>query len=151
MINFFASLRYSFFLDNVLFVFTYIFILNTNLFWDYIFCEKLKKLYDSRSSLETHEEIREVEYSYVLACKALQKKKALYNCLIRFYILAALTAAVFQIFFYGHTIAFQKKVAIFGTSAIFLSTLTDIFMAYIYTISVNKFFNLLRVRELKPL
>lgn len=95
LIQFFKLQRYSFLFDNILFVFTYVFILNTNLFWDIIFCEKMKKLYDCRHSLDSGNEIREVEYSYFIACKQLQQKKRLHKILIRFYFFCGILTFLF--------------------------------------------------------
>ena len=61
----------SFFFDNFLFVVAYIFILNTDLFWDLIFCEKLKNLYDLRDQFPGEEDRKLIEVSYGMALKKL--------------------------------------------------------------------------------
>ena len=86
IVNMLFLYRTSFFFDNILYVFSYIFILKTDLFWDIIICEKMKTLYEVRDQLEEEDKIQ-VEESYLNSLKNLKKKQGLYRFFIYGFIL----------------------------------------------------------------
>ena len=77
----------SFFFDNILYVFSYFFILHTDLFWDVIFCEKIKNLYDMRDQLPDEEDRYIIEASHHLAHYNLKRKQKRYKLIIISFIL----------------------------------------------------------------
>ena len=137
--------RSSFLIDNFLYIFAYIFILNTDIFWDLIYCEKMKVLYDNRYKLNELER-EEIEVNFILAVKALAYKRKKYKLFIYLFIVIILFIFV-VLLFEGTSISYQRLITLTGVCIVITGILFDMYIVKIYIKSIWKFFNLLEVSE----